>query len=97
MTPDLGQGARQAFEDAVALGNELAGAGPADVPHVLLAYSARRHRRTGDLQREARRMNRVLRLTGARARLRDAALRCVPQALATRALAAQFRFDAEPG
>ncbi|WP_433284312.1 FAD-dependent oxidoreductase [Pseudonocardia sp. CA-142604] len=97
MTPDLGQGACQAFEDAVAIGNELAGAGPADVPRVLLAYSARRHRRTVDLQRAARRMNRVLRLTGARARLRDTVLRSVPQALATRALAAQFRFDAEPG
>ncbi|GAA1310920.1 FAD-dependent oxidoreductase [Pseudonocardia xinjiangensis] len=97
MTPDLGQGACQAFEDAVVLGNELAGAGPADVPHALIAYSARRHPRTGALQRDARRMNRVLRLTGARARLRDAALRCVPQALATRALAAQFGFDTEPG
>ncbi|HEY4420176.1 MAG TPA: hypothetical protein VGN22_11695 [Pseudonocardia sp.] len=42
-------------------------------------------------------MNRVLRLTGARARLRDTVLRFVPRALATRALAAQFRFAAEPG
>jgi hypothetical protein len=81
----------------VVIGNELAGADPADAPHVPLVYSARRHRRTGDLQRAARRMNRVLRLTGARARLRDTVLQFVPRALATRALAAQFRFAAEPG
>ncbi|TQM13801.1 FAD-dependent oxidoreductase [Pseudonocardia kunmingensis] len=93
MTPDLGQGACQAFEDAVALGAVLDGAAAAHVPAALRAYDARRGARTAALQRESRRMHRLLGLTGVRGRLRDAVLRCVPPGLAVRSLAAQYRFD----
>jgi 2-polyprenyl-6-methoxyphenol hydroxylase-like FAD-dependent oxidoreductase len=94
MTPDLGQGGCQAFEDAVALGAVLDGAAPADVPAALGRYDALRRPRTTALQRQARQMNRLLRLHGPAGRLRDAVLRAVPQALATPALARQFAFDA---
>ena len=94
MTPDLGQGGCQAFEDAVTLGALLGGAESADVPAALARYDALRRPRTTALQRQARRMNRLLRLRGPAGRLRDVALRAVPQALATPALARQFAFDA---
>jgi 2-polyprenyl-6-methoxyphenol hydroxylase-like FAD-dependent oxidoreductase len=97
MTPDLGQGGCQAFEDAVALGTVLDGAGPADVPAALARYDALRRPRTTALQVQARRMNRLLRLRGPAGRLRDAALRAVPPALATPALAWQFAFDVDRG
>jgi 2-polyprenyl-6-methoxyphenol hydroxylase-like FAD-dependent oxidoreductase len=96
MTPDLGQGGCQAFEDAATLGALLAAAGPADVPAVLRRYDASRRPRTTALQRQARRMNRLLRLRGPAGWLRDAALRAVPQALAAPALARQFAFDPLP-
>jgi 2-polyprenyl-6-methoxyphenol hydroxylase-like FAD-dependent oxidoreductase len=95
MTPDLGQGACQAFEDAVTLGAVLDGASAADVPGALRDYDARRRPRTSALQRECRRMHRLLGLTGWRGRLRDAVLRRTPPALAVRALAAQYRFMPE--
>lgn len=93
MTPDLGQGGCQAFEDAAALGVLLDGAGPSDVPALLIRYDALRRPRTSALQRQAHRMNRLLRLRGPAGRLRDAALRAVPRPLATAALARQFAFD----
>ncbi|WP_433298080.1 FAD-dependent oxidoreductase [Pseudonocardia sp. CA-142604] len=93
MTPDLGQGACLAFEDAVALGKVLVDADPAYVPAALQIYSARRLPRTSQQQWAARRMNRMLRLTGGQARVRNTALRCVPRSLATDDLAAQFPFD----
>jgi 2-polyprenyl-6-methoxyphenol hydroxylase-like FAD-dependent oxidoreductase len=96
MTPDLGQGGCQAFEDAVTLGALLDGAEPADVPAALARYDALRRPRTTAVARQARRMNRLLRLRGPAGRLRDGALRAVPQALATPALARQFAFDAPP-
>jgi 2-polyprenyl-6-methoxyphenol hydroxylase-like FAD-dependent oxidoreductase len=92
MTPDLGQGACQAFEDAATLGAVLDGASAADVPAALRDYDALRRPRTSALQRECRRMHRLLGLTGWRGRLRDALLRRVPPALAVRALATQYRF-----
>jgi 2-polyprenyl-6-methoxyphenol hydroxylase-like FAD-dependent oxidoreductase len=97
MTPDLGQGGCQAFEDAATLGGLLAGAGPADVPAALLRYNEARRPRTTALQHQARRMNRLLRLHGPAGWLRDAALRAVPQALAAPALARQFGFDPMSG
>jgi len=96
MTPDLGQGGCQAFEDAVTLGALLGGAEPAEVPAALARYDALRRPRTTAVARQARRMNRLLRLRGPVGRLRDVALRAVPQALATPALARQFAFDAPP-
>jgi 2-polyprenyl-6-methoxyphenol hydroxylase-like FAD-dependent oxidoreductase len=97
MTPDLGQGACQAFEDAVTLGALLDGTSAVDVPAALRGYDALRGPRTSALQRECRRMHRLLGLTGWRGRLRDALLGCVPGAVAVRSLAAQYRFTPPRG
>ncbi len=99
MTPDLGQGACQAFEDAVALAAVLdtTTGVDADIDAALARYDAVRRPRTTALMRQAVRTNRLLTLSGPLARARDAGLRLVPHALATRALAAQFRFDARAG
>jgi 2-polyprenyl-6-methoxyphenol hydroxylase-like FAD-dependent oxidoreductase len=94
MTPDLGQGACQAFEDAVALAGAL---DPADVAASFARYDAARRPRTAALARQARGTNRLLTRSGPAARLRDAVLRAVPDALATRALARQLRFAPPPG
>src|SRR5699024_5360676 len=93
MTPDLGQGACQAFEDAVVLGEVLGDARPHRAHAVLREYDAIRRPRTTALLRDSRRMNRVLRLAGPPGRWRDAVFRSVPKALGTRVLAAQFRFE----
>jgi len=93
MTPDLGQGGCQAFEDAAALGALVDGAGSADVGTALARYDALRRPRTTALQRQARQMNRMLRLHGPAGRLRDTILRAVPGALGAPALARQFAFD----
>lgn len=94
MTPDLGQGACQAFEDAVALAAML---DPADVAASFAQYDALRRPRTAALARRARSTNRLLTRRGPAARLRDAVLRAVPDALATRALARQLRFAPPAG
>lgn len=92
MTPDLGQGACQALEDAVALGAVLTGATADGVAAAWTRYDALRRPRTSALQRQAARMHRLLGLRGPRGRVRDAVLRMVPAALSTRALAGQLRF-----
>ena len=92
MTPDLGQGACQAFEDAVVLASVL----NADVPAALARYDALRRPRTSALQRQCRQMHRVLTLRGPTGRLRDTVLRGVPTRFATRALAAQLGFTPQP-
>jgi 2-polyprenyl-6-methoxyphenol hydroxylase-like FAD-dependent oxidoreductase len=88
MTPDLGQGACQAFEDAATLASVLGD----DVPAALARYDELRRHRTSALQRQCRQMHRVLTLRGPAGRLRDAALRRVPTRFATRTLAAQMGF-----
>jgi 2-polyprenyl-6-methoxyphenol hydroxylase-like FAD-dependent oxidoreductase len=88
MTPDLGQGACQAFEDAVALAAAL----DADVATSLARYDALRRPRTSALQRQCRQMHQLLTLRGQAGRFRDTALRRVPTRFATRALAAQLGF-----
>ena len=85
MTPDLGQGACQAFEDAVTLASAL-GSDVTDAA-ALARYDELRRPRTGARQR-CRQMHRLLTLRGPAGRLRDAALRRVP----TRTLAAQMGF-----
>lgn len=91
MTPDLGQGASQAFEDAAAVTRHLAGAGPADVEQRLLRYDAERRPRTSRLMAASSRQAWLMSRTGATAWLRDAALRAVPRRLATRQLASMWR------
>ena len=83
----------QAFEDAAALGALVDGGGPTDVVPALARYDALRRPRTTALQRQARQMNRMLRLRGPAGRLRDTILRAVPGVLAAPALARQFAFD----
>ena len=90
MTPDLGQGACQAFEDAVTLASAL-GSDVTDVPAALARYDELRRPRTGARQR-CRQMHRLLTLRGPAGRLRDAALRRVSTRFATRTLAAQMGF-----
>jgi 2-polyprenyl-6-methoxyphenol hydroxylase-like FAD-dependent oxidoreductase len=95
MTPDLGQGGCQAFEDAVALGAVLAGVRDAgrNLDAALRRYDAVRRPRTATLIAASTRMNRLLTLTGPPARVRNLALRAVPPALATRALIRQLRMS----
>ncbi|MEN3536992.1 FAD-dependent monooxygenase [Microbispora sp. ZYX-F-249] len=92
MSPDLGQGVSQAFEDAAALchhlGHRLGGAEPADVAERLLRYDAERRLRATRMMRAAFRQSRLTSRTGIAAWLRDTSLRAVPSRLATRRLAA---------
>ncbi len=92
MTPDLGQGACQAFEDAVTLAAVL----EEDVPAALARYDALRRPRTSALQRRCRQTHRMLTLRGPAGRLRDAVLRRVPTPLVTRALATQMGLTPQP-
>ncbi|MBN6053793.1 FAD-dependent monooxygenase, partial [Nonomuraea sp. RK-328] len=88
MSPDLGQGSSQAFEDAAALTRHLSGAEPADVARRLLRYDAERRPRADRMMLAAARQSRLTSRTGIAAWLRDMALRAVPSRLATRQLAA---------
>lgn len=90
MTPDLGQGASQAFEDAAALTRHLADAAPGDVVERLRRYDAERRPRTSRLMLASSRQSRLMSKTGAAAWLRDALLRAIPSRLATRQLAAMW-------
>ncbi|WP_250030779.1 FAD-dependent oxidoreductase [Paractinoplanes maris] len=80
MTPDLGQGANLALEDAATLTHFL-GALPIDA--ALDAYDRTRRPRTQALSRKARTLGRLLQ---SRSPLRDALLRLTPAAVATREL-----------
>jgi 2-polyprenyl-6-methoxyphenol hydroxylase-like FAD-dependent oxidoreductase len=88
MTPDLGQGASQAFEDAAAVTRHLADAEPAEVAERLRRYDAERRPRANRTMSAALRQSRLTSQTGATAWLRDTLLRAVPSRLATRQLAA---------
>jgi 2-polyprenyl-6-methoxyphenol hydroxylase-like FAD-dependent oxidoreductase len=83
MTPDLGQGAAQALEDAVVLAAVLA---DAEVAAGLAAYDAARRPRTQAIARQARRVGRVAQLSGRAAPLRDLAMRLIPPAATARTL-----------
>ncbi|QKW38175.1 FAD-dependent monooxygenase [Actinomadura sp. NAK00032] len=88
MTPDLGQGASQAFEDAASLTRHLTEAEPAQAAERLLRYDAQRRPRANRLMRAAERQSRLTSQTGAAAWMRDTLLRAIPARLATRQLAA---------
>lgn len=87
MPPDLGQGAAQAFKDAAALTRHLTGATPDDVPARLRRYDAERRPGANRMIGRALRQSRLMTRTGTPARLRDTALRAIPNGLATRMLA----------
>ncbi len=80
MTPDLGQGACQAIEDAVALAACLAKEGPVET--ALKLYEARRADRTAYVVRQSRRLGRLGQLENPLAcALRDAVLKALPRRL----------------
>ncbi len=94
MLPHAGQGAAQALEDAVALGERLASA--ATAPDGLRAYERRRMPRTRAVVDLARRNARVGSVRGAFTRpLRDLAIRLVPVSIIMKALLAAGRPPAE--
>ncbi len=77
MTPNLGQGACQAIEDAVVLARSLAATG--DVAAAFRAYEAARMPRTAAIVRESWRVGRAGQLGGrVPCALRDLAMRCTP-------------------
>lgn len=81
MTPNLGQGAGQAIEDAATLALLLRGAGTTDLDAALARYSTLRRQRTTTLMLRSRMAGRVAQASGPVAvGLRDAALRLTPGA-----------------
>jgi 2-polyprenyl-6-methoxyphenol hydroxylase-like FAD-dependent oxidoreductase len=84
MLPFLGQGACQALEDAVALGSALGV--EASVSAGLVEYERARVKRTATLVKASRRAARVAILGAGGGRLRDAAIRLLPEALRLRQL-----------
>lgn len=85
MTPHLGQGACQAIEDAVVLGESLSGAASVDAG--LRAYEERRIGRTGEMVRRSRRLGRVMQVENPfLCGLRDAAIRITPTGVRLRQL-----------
>ncbi|GAA4100405.1 FAD-dependent monooxygenase [Nonomuraea soli] len=91
MTPDLGQGASQAFEDAAALTRRLAGAVPGEVAGRLLRYDAERRPPTSRMMEASSRQGWLMSRTGVTAWTRDTLLRAVPRRLATRRLATMWQ------
>jgi len=89
MTPNLGQGACLALEDAVTLASCVATADTGDALHAALAgYHRLRYERTARLLRQSRRMGRLFQASGPVAVLaRDALLRVLPAGLLARAAA----------
>jgi 2-polyprenyl-6-methoxyphenol hydroxylase-like FAD-dependent oxidoreductase len=86
MTPDLGQGACQAIEDAAALAGCLAERRN-NVEAALELYEARRARRTAAIVQGSRRMARIAQLQNPLAcRLRDNALKVLPDRVQMRQL-----------
>nr|WP_062332323.1 NAD(P)/FAD-dependent oxidoreductase [Herbidospora sakaeratensis] len=88
MTPDLGQGASQAFEDAAAVVRHLDGAAPGEAAGRLARYDAERRPRANRLMAASSRQSRLTTRTGPAAWVRDVLLRATPPALAARQLAA---------
>ncbi|UYG15887.1 FAD-dependent monooxygenase [Brachybacterium huguangmaarense] len=87
MTPDLGQGAGQAIEDAATLTILLRGAGLADLDAVLRRYDAIRRPRARALWRASHLAGHVAQASGpVSVPMRDLALRAVPAALFSRAV-----------
>ncbi|MFJ2619179.1 FAD-dependent monooxygenase [Glutamicibacter sp. NPDC087344] len=79
MTPNLGQGAGQALEDAATLVLLLRGNGAKEVPGVLARYESLRQRRTSELMRRSRTAGRLAQASNPLAvGLRNTALRLMP-------------------
>jgi 2-polyprenyl-6-methoxyphenol hydroxylase-like FAD-dependent oxidoreductase len=93
MTPNLGQGACQAIEDAVVLARCLGDGG--EVVSSLRLYEARRIPRTADVVRRSRRVGRILQLENPLlCRLRDAVARRTSARAQLRQLETVARYEA---
>jgi 2-polyprenyl-6-methoxyphenol hydroxylase-like FAD-dependent oxidoreductase len=92
LLPHTGQGAAQALEDAVALGLVLTR--PGSIPDALRRYEQVRSRRTGAIVKRGRR---IASMTTTRSvavrRLRDSAIRLIPNAVIVAAFALGWRLD----
>jgi 2-polyprenyl-6-methoxyphenol hydroxylase-like FAD-dependent oxidoreductase len=78
MTPNAGQGANQALEDAVALGESLAD--QSDIPMALMAYQRRRLARANRIVGVSRQATRATQLeNGTLCALRDGLARYMPR------------------
>jgi len=85
MTPNMGQGAAMAIEDAYVLADELTRA--AEVPAALRAYEARRRKRVDFIQTRSRRIGMVAQWESAPAcTLRDFLARIAPDSAARKAV-----------
>lgn len=92
MTPNLGQGAAQALEDAVVLGRELAGTGGAEA--ALRRYEQRRRKRASRIVKQSFQAGRMAQLTSPRAcAVRDLLVRALPKRLALAQQARIFAAD----
>lgn len=92
MTPNLGQGACQAIEDAVVLAHRLATV--PDVPAALLAYEAARRPRAADVVRRSDQLGRIAQWENPLAcALRDALVRLTPASVGERQMLALYGVD----
>lgn len=83
-TPNLGQGANQAVEDALVLGECLRGVGPGGISAALREYESRRIRKATFIVNASWRMNQIVNLRRPWARrLRDLVVGNLPAALTT--------------
>jgi 2-polyprenyl-6-methoxyphenol hydroxylase-like FAD-dependent oxidoreductase len=82
MTPNLGQGAAQALEDAAELADALTA--HADLVEALQRYEAARVRRARMIQRESTRISRLA--LSRRAGVRDSVMRAIPAGVRLRAM-----------
>jgi 2-polyprenyl-6-methoxyphenol hydroxylase-like FAD-dependent oxidoreductase len=87
MTPDLGQGACRALEDAAELTALAAQATPAEIPAALGHYDALRRARTSMVVRQSRAVARLAHLQGpVRCTLRDRLVEAAGPLIQNRAL-----------
>jgi 2-polyprenyl-6-methoxyphenol hydroxylase-like FAD-dependent oxidoreductase len=92
MTPNLGQGACQAMEDAVVLGACLKT--NASIQSALIEYEKRRMPRTRRIVIQARRFGAIAQLESAPLRfIRDAAIRATPTGVAVRQTESLLNFE----
>jgi 2-polyprenyl-6-methoxyphenol hydroxylase-like FAD-dependent oxidoreductase len=92
MKPNIGQGAAQALEDAVVLG--VCAAERRNPEEILREYERRRIRRATAAVRASRRTGRTAEVTSrTAARLRDAAMKALPDRLTVAQLRGMFEFD----
>lgn len=94
MTPDLGQGAGQAIEDAATLAILLRDASVDELDRVLGRFDRLRRARTRGLWRQSRLTGRIAQSANPLlSRLRDTALRTVPSSFMTHAMAGLQRWE----